>query len=90
MMAPYALFWTAIKWGKKLGCTNFDMWGTPGPNPSPKDPWYGFHHFKEGFGPKLVEYIGTFDLVIEPRWYQLYTLIDILRWKLLRLKSKLF
>ncbi|MFH1841136.1 MAG: peptidoglycan bridge formation glycyltransferase FemA/FemB family protein [Candidatus Shapirobacteria bacterium] len=89
VMAPYALFWEAIKWGKKLGCTQFDMWGTPGSNPSPADPWYGFHRFKEGFGPKLVEHIGTFDLVLQPRWYWVYNFLDTLRWKLLRFKSKL-
>jgi lipid II:glycine glycyltransferase (peptidoglycan interpeptide bridge formation enzyme) len=88
-MAPYALFWTAIKWGKRLGCTKFDMWGTPGPDPNPQDPWFGFHRFKEGFGPKLVEHIGTFDLVLNQRWYQLYNLTDSLRWRLLRLKSRL-
>jgi lipid II:glycine glycyltransferase (peptidoglycan interpeptide bridge formation enzyme) len=89
VMASYALFWAVIKWAKKLGCTRFDMWGTPGPNPSPADPWFGFHRFKEGFGPQLVEHIGTFDLVLDHRWYQLYNFADTLRWKFLHLKSRL-
>lgn len=89
VMPTYALFWEAIKFGKKLGCRSFDMWGTPGPNPKPSDPWFGFHRFKEGFGAKLVEFVGTYDLVINHQLYPLYNLANSLRWKLLRLKSLL-
>jgi lipid II:glycine glycyltransferase (peptidoglycan interpeptide bridge formation enzyme) len=88
-MPTYALFWEAIKLGKKLGLKKFDMWGTPGPNPSPKDPWYGFHHFKEGFGAKMVEFVGTWDLIINPAAYRIYNLANSLRWKILRAKSQL-
>ena len=66
VMPTYALFWEAIKFGQKMGCHTFDMWGTPGPNPSPRDPYLGFHRFKEGFGAELVEFLGTYDLVINP------------------------
>lgn len=89
VMPTYALFWEAIKFGKKLGCRSFDMWGTPGPNPNPKDPWFGFHRFKEGFGANLVELVGTYDLVTNPYLYPLYNLTNNLRWRLLRLKAKL-
>jgi len=88
VMAPYALFWEAIKFGKRMGCTNFDMWGTPGPNPAPTDPWLGFHRFKEGFGAYLYEFTGTYDLVLEERLYKIYNLMNDLRWKVLRLKAK--
>lgn len=90
MMAPYAIFWEAIKFGKQQGCRLFDMWGSLGPNPSPKDPWYGFHRFKEGFGGELVEFLGTYDLVIDPMIYPLYNFANLVRWKLLRLKSRIF
>jgi len=89
VMAPHALFWEAIKFGKKQGCQVFDMWGSLGPNPSPKDPWFGFHRFKEGFGGELVEFLGTYDLVINPQIYPFYNLANTLRWKFLRLKSKI-
>lgn len=88
-MSPYALFWEAIKFGKKIGCKTFDMWGTPGPKPSQNDPWFGFHRFKQGFGPKLVEFIGTYDLVINKRVYPFFTALNDFRWKLLNLKSHL-
>lgn len=89
VMPSYAMMWEAIQFGKKHGCNLFDLWGTPGPDPSPKDPWFGFHRFKEGFGAKLVEFVGTYDLIIDHRLYPLYNLGNALRWKLLRLKAKL-
>lgn len=68
--------WEAIKLGKKMGLKKFDMWGALGPNADPKDPFYGFHHFKEGYGGELVEYIGTYDLVLNWPLYLLFTFID--------------
>jgi len=89
VMPSYAMMWEAIQFGKKHGCKLFDLWGTPGPEPSPKDPWYGFHRFKVGFGAQLVEFVGTYDLVINSQLYPLYNQANALRWKLLRLKAKL-
>jgi lipid II:glycine glycyltransferase (peptidoglycan interpeptide bridge formation enzyme) len=89
IMASYAMMWAAIRFGKKQGCQLFDLWGTPGPNPSPDDPWFGFHRFKLGFGAKVVEFVGTYDLVIDHRLYPIFNLANALRWKLLRLKAKL-
>jgi lipid II:glycine glycyltransferase (peptidoglycan interpeptide bridge formation enzyme) len=77
-----------MRFGKKLDCKSFDLWGDIEPNPSPSHPYYGFHRFKEGFSPELVEFLGTYDLVINPLLYKIYNLGDILRWKVLRLKSK--
>ena len=85
-MASNLMMWEAIKFGKKLGLEKFDMWGSLGPNPDPKDPWYGFHRFKEGYGGKLVEFIGSYDLIINPMLYQLYKIADKIRWLILKLK----
>ena len=65
----------------------FDLWGAMGPSPDTNDPWYGFHRFKEGYAPQLVEFIGSFDLVIRPTLYRLYTSADSLRWAFLKLKT---
>jgi len=86
-MASNLIMWEAIKFGKKLGLKKFDMWGALGPNPDEKDPWYGFHKFKQGYGGKLVEFIGSYDLIINPILYQLYKLADKIRWMVLRLKK---
>ncbi len=76
VMANNLVAWKAIKLGKELGCKKFDMWGALGPNADPKDPWFGFHKFKQGYGGKLVEYVGTYDLVFNWPVYSLFTAID--------------
>ena len=89
VMASNLIMWEAIKFGKKLGLKYFDMWGALGPEPDKNDPWYGFHRFKEGYGGELVEFVGSYDLVINPALYEIYKVADKLRWGFLRLKSKL-
>ncbi len=86
VMAPTLLLWQIAKWAKQKGLKYFDLWGAMGPNPDPNDPWYGFHRFKQGFNPRLVEFAGSFDLVLKPFHYRLYTLADTIRWKLLKWK----
>lgn len=76
VMASNLIAWEAVKLGKKLGLKKFDMWGALGPDADPKDPWYGFHRFKQGYGGELVEYIGTFDLVKNQALYFIFTSID--------------
>lgn len=75
-MASNLVAWEAIKFGKKLGLKYFDMWGALGENADPKDSWFGFHRFKQGYGGKLVEYIGSFDLVSNPLLYYAFNSID--------------
>jgi len=86
LMASNLMMWEAIKWGKAHGAKRFDLWGSLGPNPDSNDPWYGFHRFKEGYNPRLVEFVGSYDLVLNPILYRLYTIMHHVRWLLLRLK----
>lgn len=76
VMANNLVAWEAIKLGKKLGCKSFDLWGALSPDADPKDPWFGFHRFKKGYGAELVEYSGTFDLVFNYPLYWIFTTID--------------
>jgi lipid II:glycine glycyltransferase (peptidoglycan interpeptide bridge formation enzyme) len=89
VMASNLIMWEAIKFGKKLGLEYFDMWGALGPEPDTKDPWYGFHKFKEGYGATLTEFVGSYDLVINPTLYQFYKLADRARWAFLKIKKSL-
>ena len=86
-MSSNLMMWNVIKYGKKLGLKIFDMWGSLGPNPDTKDPWFGFNRFKQGYGPQLVEFIGSYDLITNQVAYQLYKLVDKLRWTLLRFRK---
>ena len=84
VMASNLLMWEVIKFGKKLGLKHFDMWGALDQNPDPKDPWYGFHKFKQGYGPELVEFLGSYDLILNKPLYTLYVMGDKMRWTLLK------
>ncbi len=87
VMASNLIMWEAIRFGKANGLKLFDMWGAMSDTPDMHDPWYGFHRFKQGYGARHVEFIGSFDLVINPVLYQVYKLVDKTRWALLKLKK---
>jgi peptidoglycan pentaglycine glycine transferase (the first glycine) len=84
-MASNLLMWEAIRLGKKLGASKFDMWGSLGPNYN--DPWSGFTRFKEGYATKFTEFIGSYDLVINPLLYKIYNFIYSLREVYLKYKT---
>ena len=88
VMASNLMMWEIIKFAKETGCKHLDMWGSLGPVPDPKDPWYGFHKFKQGYGAELVEFLGTYDLVVDKVWYYLYNGAEKVRWFLLRTVKK--
>lgn len=79
VMANNLMMWEAIKFGKKQGCLSFDLWGSLGPEPDTKDPWYGFHRFKQGYGAELVEFAGSYDLVTNQVEYQIYKVAEVFR-----------
>jgi len=86
VMASNLMMWEAIRFGKKMGLKKFDMWGALGEKPDINDPWYGFHKFKEGYGARHVEFIGSFDFIINKRLYNLYKIANKIRWTLLKFK----
>lgn len=87
VMANNLIMWEAIKYGKKLKLKKFDMWGALSETPDSNDPWFGFHRFKNGYGPEHVEFIGSFDLIINPLLYMGYKTVDKARWAYLRFKK---
>lgn len=88
VMAPNLLMWESIKLGQKLKLKTFDLWGSLGPDAKEGELGFGFHRFKQGYGGDLMEFVGTYDLIIKPQLYSLYNTVDKYRWKLLRLKSR--
>lgn len=81
VMANNLIMWEAIKFGKNLGLRTFDLWG--------HEPGKGFTRFKEGYNPKVLEFLGTWDLVTNPPLYWIYRLAESIRWPILRIKAKL-
>jgi lipid II:glycine glycyltransferase (peptidoglycan interpeptide bridge formation enzyme) len=79
VMANNLMLWEAIRFGKSLGLKTFDLWG--------REEGKGFTKFKEGYNPKVVEFLGTWDFVINKPFYWVYRVAETLRWLLLRLKA---
>ncbi len=79
VMAPNLMMWEAIKFGRKNKLKVFDLWG--------REEGKGFTKFKEGYNPKVVEFLGTWDLVVNKPMYYLYRLMEFVRWQILRFKS---
>lgn len=88
LMANNLVMWEAIKFGKSMGLKKFDLWGALSPNASEKDSWYGFHKFKLGYNPRHIEFVGSYDLVINKPMYQIYKIADKARSGYLKLRSK--
>jgi lipid II:glycine glycyltransferase (peptidoglycan interpeptide bridge formation enzyme) len=80
VMANNLMMWGAIKFGKKMKLSTFDLWG--------REEGKGFTKFKEGYNPTVIEFIGSWDLIINRPLYYLYRYAENLRWFLLRLKSR--
>jgi peptidoglycan pentaglycine glycine transferase (the first glycine) len=78
LMAPYFMHWQAMRLAKEHGCTMYDLWGSDLVRtaetwePQEGHPSYGTSRFKAGFGGTVVEYPGTFDLILQPFCYNLY------------------
>lgn len=82
VMASNALMWEAIRFGVRHHAKTFDMWGSLSPDTlTDQSGWGGFTRFKEGYGTDFVEFIGSFDLVLNPVLYRVYNVADIVRKK---------
>lgn len=73
IMAPYALQWALIKEAKQRGFRYYDFNGINGQK------WPGVTRFKRGFGGRIVNFPGTFDLVFNEGWYKGYKLLRGIR-----------
>lgn len=76
VMANNLMMWEAIKLGKKLKLTTFDLWG--------REEGKGFTKFKEGYNPKVIEFLGTWDLIVNKPIYFIYRIVENIRWKILK------
>ncbi|MDO8570916.1 MAG: peptidoglycan bridge formation glycyltransferase FemA/FemB family protein [Candidatus Daviesbacteria bacterium] len=76
VMSSNLLAWDAIRLGKKLGLKKFDLWGAADLSKGEKDSYFGFTKFKGGLGAELIEYIGTYDLILNWPIYILFNIVE--------------
>jgi len=69
--------WQAMNDMKALGCTEYDLCGTP-PAASIKDPehpHYGLGLFKTSFSKTVTDFVGCYDQVLSPMKYKVWARI---------------
>ncbi len=77
LMAPVLGLWKIALILKRNGYEVLDLWG--------REDGKGFSRFKEQFTPALVTMVGTMDLPINKFLYELFRLVEDIRWKFLKL-----
>ena len=86
-MPTYLLQWEAMRWAKKMGCQEYDLWGVPDEDETTlerefanrSNGLWGVYRFKRGFGGQLRSSVGAWDYIYSPLRYQLFLLIMKLR-----------
>ena len=68
-MAPYLLHWETMRYLKSQALKKYDLWGIDAQR------WPGVTRFKLGFGGRVVEYPGSFDLPVSKAWYLGYRIL---------------
>lgn len=83
-MPNHLLQWQAMQWAKAQGCAAYDMWGVPADiaaaasaheadeQQNVRDGLWGVYRFKQGFGGRLVNYVGAWDYDYLPLLGKLY------------------
>lgn len=71
--ASNLLGWEAIKLGKQKNLKTFDMWGACKDINDQSDPEWGFSNFKLKFGGEYVEYIDSYDYILNAGMYKMFT-----------------
>ncbi|MCF7795411.1 aminoacyltransferase [Patescibacteria group bacterium] len=77
LMAPHLLQWQTILKAKNKGFKYYDFGGID------EKKWPGVTRFKVGFGGREYEFAGTYDLVLKPLSYYIYSVVRKIRRKFL-------
>lgn len=66
--ASHLLQWEVIKWAKSRGSKEHDLAGVPpiAEIKNPDHPFYGLGRFKTSFNKTVTEYVGAYDIPVQP------------------------
>jgi len=78
VMAPYLAHWEAMKEAKKRSCVLYDLLAVA-PKNQPNHKYAGISRFKQQFGGKQVDLIGSWDLVYQPFGYLWFRSLEKIR-----------
>ena len=72
--ASHLLQWHVIQWAKAHGSQLHDFCGAPPSHEinNPEHPHYGIGRFKTSFNKEVTDYVGAYDVVINPVAYKLW------------------
>jgi len=59
--------WHAIRGSAEAGLAEYDLWGVPPPGAGADHPWQGLGKFKAGFGGRVVDYAGAWEIQLSKR-----------------------
>ena len=90
LMPNHALQWAALRWARARGCRSYDLWGIPdevgedpaayaGVEPERQGGLWGVYRFKQGWGGRIVRFVGAWELPLSAPGYTLYRLATRLR-----------
>ncbi len=80
VMAPYLMHWQIMCDGKDRGMTSYDLLGRSKPGKD-SHKWAGITRFKEQFGGRSVEILGSYDYINKPFLYRIFKIAENLRRK---------
>jgi lipid II:glycine glycyltransferase (peptidoglycan interpeptide bridge formation enzyme) len=91
-MPTYIVQWEGIRWARRQGALNYDLWGIPDADEATLDAEFearqdgaglwGVYGFKRGFGGQVVRSVGAWDKPYNALVYAAY------RWYLRRRESR--
>ncbi len=72
--ASHRLQWETIQWMKSRGVESYDLCGAPHSSQvnDPASPFYGIGRFKTSFNKHITDYVGAYDLIVNPAKYKLW------------------
>lgn len=70
--ASHLLQWQVITWMKAHGVTSYDLCGAPHSSRvnDESGAFYGIGRFKTSFNKHVTDYVGCYDIVVQPRAYR--------------------
>jgi lipid II:glycine glycyltransferase (peptidoglycan interpeptide bridge formation enzyme) len=80
VMAPYLMHWEIMCDAKERGMESYDMLGRSKPEEQ-NHKWAGVTRFKEQFGGRAVEILGSYDYINKPFLYNLFKTAERMRRK---------